>query len=88
MTGGRPDSARQAPTRSSEPRGLIEDFALLFQAVGLAKRRLLISLGLLMLWGAIAEVAAVVSYIRTSWGNKGTVVFPGEVGRFRGTAVE
>lgn len=35
-----------------------------------------------------AEVAAVVSYIRTSWGNKGTVVFPAEVGRFRGTAVE
>jgi mono/diheme cytochrome c family protein len=34
------------------------------------------------------EVAAVVSYIRTAWGNKGTLVSPVEVARFRGVPVE
>jgi mono/diheme cytochrome c family protein len=34
------------------------------------------------------EVAAVVSYIRTSWGNKGTLVSPVEVARFRGVPIE
>jgi mono/diheme cytochrome c family protein len=34
------------------------------------------------------EVAAVVSYIRTSWGNQGSVVSPIEVGRFRGAPIE
>lgn len=35
-----------------------------------------------------AEVAAVVSYIRTSWGNQGTFVSPVDVGRLRGTPIE
>lgn len=35
-----------------------------------------------------SEVAAVVSYIRTSWGNHGDMVSPSEVGRFRGVPVE
>jgi mono/diheme cytochrome c family protein len=34
------------------------------------------------------EVAAVVSYIRASWDNKGTIVTPAEVGRARGAPVE
>ncbi|WP_151446763.1 c-type cytochrome [Lacisediminimonas profundi] len=34
------------------------------------------------------EVAAVVSFIRTSWGNKGDVVSPVDVGRFRGAFIE
>jgi mono/diheme cytochrome c family protein len=35
-----------------------------------------------------AEVAAVVSYVRTSWGNQGGVVSPVEVGRLRSVPVE
>ncbi|KIF81645.1 alcohol dehydrogenase [Noviherbaspirillum autotrophicum] len=35
-----------------------------------------------------SEVAAVVSYIRTSWGNKGNMVSPIDVGRFRGAPIE
>lgn len=35
-----------------------------------------------------SEVAAVVSYIRTTWGNKGDLVSPVEVGRYRGAPVE
>ena len=35
-----------------------------------------------------AEVAAVVSFIRTSWGNLGETVSPIEVARFRGVPVE
>jgi mono/diheme cytochrome c family protein len=35
-----------------------------------------------------ADVAAVVSYIRTSWGNKGTLVAADEVGRSRGAPVD
>ena len=35
-----------------------------------------------------AEVAAVVSYIRASWGNEGALVSPAEVGRVRGAPVE
>lgn len=35
-----------------------------------------------------AEVAAVVSFIRTSWGNQGQLVSPIEVARFRGVPVE
>lgn len=35
-----------------------------------------------------SEVAAVVSYIRMSWGNHGTVVSPVEVGRYRGTPID
>jgi mono/diheme cytochrome c family protein len=35
-----------------------------------------------------SEVAAVVSYIRNSWGNEGGLVAPGEVGRYRGVPVE
>lgn len=35
-----------------------------------------------------AEAAAVVSYIRTSWGNQGTLVSPIEVGRLRGSPIE
>jgi mono/diheme cytochrome c family protein len=34
-----------------------------------------------------SEVAAVVSYIRMSWSNKGSLVSPIEVGRFRGTSL-
>jgi mono/diheme cytochrome c family protein len=34
------------------------------------------------------EVAAVVSYIRMSWGNKGGLVSPVDVSRFRGTPAE
>lgn len=34
------------------------------------------------------EVAAVVSYIRTSWDNKGTLVSPIDVGRARGVPIE
>lgn len=34
------------------------------------------------------EVAAVVSYIRMSWGNEGGLVSPVDVARFRGTPVE
>ncbi|MEY3262874.1 MAG: hypothetical protein RL717_351 [Pseudomonadota bacterium] len=34
-----------------------------------------------------AEVAAVVSFIRRSWGNQGTLVSPQEVGRWRGVQV-
>lgn len=34
------------------------------------------------------EVAALVSYIRTSWGNQGSVVSPIEVARFRGVPIE
>lgn len=34
------------------------------------------------------DVAAVVSYIRTSWGNKGDPVSPVDVGRFRGAFIE
>ncbi|MDO8301421.1 MAG: cytochrome c [Lacisediminimonas sp.] len=34
------------------------------------------------------ELAAVVSYIRTSWGNQGSVVSPIEVARFRGVPVD
>ncbi len=35
-----------------------------------------------------SEVAAVVSYIRASWGNQGTPVFPEYVTRLRGTPVD
>ncbi|HEU4852846.1 MAG TPA: cytochrome c, partial [Telluria sp.] len=35
-----------------------------------------------------ADVAAVVSYIRTSWGNQGTLVSADEVGRSRGAPVD
>ncbi len=37
--------------------------------------------------GALTDVeaAAVLSYLRTSWGNQGTLVTPLEVGRLRGT---
>ena len=35
-----------------------------------------------------SEVAAVMSYIRTAWGNKGHLVSPIDVGRFRGAPVE
>lgn len=34
------------------------------------------------------EVAAIVSYIRTSWDNKGTLVSPIDVGRARGAPIE
>ena len=34
------------------------------------------------------EVAAVVSYTRTSWGNQGTLVEPAEVSRYRGVPVD
>lgn len=34
------------------------------------------------------EVAAVVSYIRTSWGNRGSLVSPFEVSRVRGAPIE
>jgi mono/diheme cytochrome c family protein len=34
------------------------------------------------------EVAAVVSYIRTAWGNNGAMVSPAEAGRVRGTPIE
>lgn len=35
-----------------------------------------------------AEIASIVSYIRTSWGNKGAMVSPIEVSRSRGAPVE
>lgn len=35
-----------------------------------------------------AEVAAVVSYVRTAWENKGSVVSPFDVGRLRGVPIE
>lgn len=35
-----------------------------------------------------AEIAAVVSYIRTSWANKGELVSPIDVGRLRGAPIE
>lgn len=34
-----------------------------------------------------AEAAAVLSYVRSSWGNQGTMVLPQEVGKLRGSAV-
>jgi mono/diheme cytochrome c family protein len=34
------------------------------------------------------EIAAVISYIRMSWGNKGGLVSPVDVSRFRGTPAE
>jgi mono/diheme cytochrome c family protein len=34
------------------------------------------------------EVAAVVSYIRNSWGNRAEMVLPAEVGRYRGVPLE
>ena len=34
-----------------------------------------------------AEVAVVVSFIRRSWGNQGTLVSPQDVGRWRGVQV-
>jgi mono/diheme cytochrome c family protein len=35
-----------------------------------------------------SEIAAVVSYIRNTWGNKGDLVSPIDVGRFRGAPIE
>jgi mono/diheme cytochrome c family protein len=34
------------------------------------------------------EVAAVVSYVRASWGNQGAAVGPGEVSRYRSVPLE
>ncbi|WP_206047100.1 c-type cytochrome, partial [Noviherbaspirillum denitrificans] len=35
-----------------------------------------------------AEVAAVVSFVRTGWGNRGTLVSPVDVARLRGAPVD
>jgi mono/diheme cytochrome c family protein len=34
------------------------------------------------------DIAAVVSYVRTAWGNRGAVVSSFEVGRLRGAPAE